>query len=281
MAGPDRRPRLLGIVLSTMLALTFVACGEDEPGDATTAADEPAAFIAELDALCVANQEANVAAIGPIGYDAQNLEEQLEQTELTLQPREEFVSEAEALEAPEELSSDFDAYLSAQEELLAAGTDALAAGRDGDQKAYDEAIAIVGDRSDEAREIAGDMGATQCAGELSSEDEEAVTAVIEEVQMEATPGQCTELFTQSYLDRYFGKEFGDATNDRLLACEQFQESLGEPDLADRVEIDSILGPAPRATAQVTSFEGSRSDAATFVLIEEDDGWRVNDITISG
>jgi hypothetical protein len=269
--------RVLAGICAGAATLGLIACG----GGEETQSEED--FIAEVDAYCVERQQANLAVLEDMGGPRApaDSEEQLQQSEATLPIVTETTEGLADFDPPAELQDRWEHYVSQRQDALEMANRALDAGRSGDQKEYEATLGEYGELRDETDALAEDLGLRACAGELSPEDTESITAVIEEVATTSAPEQCTELFTENYLDGNFGKEFGDATDDPLKACEQFQADTAPGDLAKSVELGEARGPEPYATVEVTEVGGVKDgEPSAWRLVEEDGEWRVSDIVLT-
>lgn len=269
--------------LMTILAVAAVACGEGESSDPSAGETSSGEFASELDSLCVETTAEAVDALAPVGGPrvAPDFQAQLEQTELTLPVRRDAVEQLGSLEPPAELESDWQAYVGAQEDLLAAGEQAIEAGRQGDQQGYDAAFEQVDAAQQESRDAAAALGADACAGEVPAEDEKEIEQVITVLATELTPNRCTELFTEAYVESTYDDEARKQGTDPLAACERFQRTLEPSEQAEDVELGEMTGPPPRVIVPVTVVGGpDDGQEASFTLVEEGGGWAVNDVAFS-
>ena len=274
-----RRRRFATALCVPAAAFALTACGDDNGGggDEPQTTDE---FVAEVEEYCIERSQVTVEALTEIGGPRAPLdtEQQIEQTQVTVPITEETVAGFDQFEAPEEVADQWEEFVSLRQDAIELGPDALEAAENDDLKAYQRALDQSAELRDESNAVGEEIGFTACAGKLTPEDEEAVTAVIEEVETEATPEQCTELFRENYLENNFGKVAGDKSDDPLTACEEFQEGLGPDDLAKSIDVQSISGPEPNATVEETAVGGPfDGQATTWRLVKEDGAWKVSDI----
>jgi hypothetical protein len=260
----------VAVVLGATIAVS--ACG----GDGNSSDD----FRSQLDAYCVERSQASLDAQDALGGPraAKDFEDSVAQTEATLPVTQATTKGLADFEPPEDLKKEFDSFVAARQKAASAGEDALAAGQDGDEAAYQAALGDNGKAQKEASSAAEAMGLVACARKLQPEDEDRVRALVEEVETQSDTSQCTELFTENYVERSFGAAAGDPIDDPLKACEQFQGDLAPSDLAKSVEIATVTGTEPSATVEVTPSGGQNDGVAlTYSLVKEGEDWRVNDI----
>jgi hypothetical protein len=164
---------ILPVVAAAVLLLA--ACGGDEDTES---------FIADADALCAERDTAVTQAYA----DAREASGRFAPPDAALEGQaaaeDQLASELGAIEPPSELEGSYEEMVTLQRqraELLAAADDSL---RDGNTEAMEADRALASLYHDEAYAVARGLGFTECAGRLSAEDEEAVTAAVEDALAE-------------------------------------------------------------------------------------------------
>jgi hypothetical protein len=112
-----------------------------------------------------------------------------------------------------------------------------------------------------------------CGGDDSSEDEDAVTEVIETSVKSTDPADCTTLQTQQFVEQTT-LETGKAA---ITQCEE--DAADTTDDPDSVEISNLEVDGSDATADV-AFTGGPFDGSTVsvALVKEGDQWKMDEIT---
>jgi hypothetical protein len=190
--------RPTGLVFSLVVAATLglAACGGD---DSSASGD----FVSDADAICAgaASQLADAALAQPAPplnakdivtlYEAQN------------PPLDDAQAQLSELDAPDDVSADWDDYLSLNQERIDARQKAVAAADDSKDvyAAVDDGLAAL----DERDKVGAQIGLGACADVLSDSDQQAVTAREAEFAAAEDPDQiCNEIFLPQYIEYVYG-----------------------------------------------------------------------------
>jgi hypothetical protein len=192
---------LLGVRLNAfrlplvVAALGLAACGDDS--------NDPDDFVSDADAICTdaASQLADASLAQPSPplnakdivtlYEAQNPHLVDAQAQLS------------KLDAPDEVSADWDEYLSLNQQRIDAREKAVAAADDSKDvyAAVDDGLAAL----DKRDRVGAQIGLGACADVLSDSDQQAVTAREDEfAAAEDTEQICNEIFLPQYVDYVYG-----------------------------------------------------------------------------
>jgi hypothetical protein len=135
-----------------VLILLATGCGGD--GEARLSERE---FQTQANAIC-AKYDKQLKAIG----SPTSIEEIPDLVDQALVILDKEIDEISALNPPEELQSDFDKMLAATDRTKAAATDLSEAAKAGDQAAVQKALEEGNAASDDADELAANLGLTDC-----------------------------------------------------------------------------------------------------------------------
>jgi len=122
-----------------------------------------AEFQSQANAICAKYQEQLNALGSPT-----SIEEIPDLVEQALAILNKEVDEISALNPPEELQSDFDKMIAASNKTKAAADDLSTAAKSGDQAAVQKALEEGNAATDEADQLATNLGLTECQGEASA-----------------------------------------------------------------------------------------------------------------
>lgn len=236
--------RLTGIAapLVVAAALGLAACGGDDSGDSGGSDD----FIADADAICtdavrqLADQElalsappvseADIAALyevgNPVLADAQ--------------------AQLEALEAPADVSADWDEYLSLNQQRTDAREQAAVAADD--PKAFAAANGKALEALTKRDEVGARIGLGACANVLSEPDQQAITAAEEEFAAAEDPQRtCTEIFLEQYIESLWRGDVQKCIDDPVIAKQvevDISKISGVDGIKAQVELE-LVGGQPR------------------------------------
>ena len=140
-----------------VLVLFATACGG---GGARLSTEE---FQSQANAICAKYQKQLNALGSPT-----SIEEIPDLVDQALEILNKEVDEIAALNPPEDLQSDFDKMIAASDKTKAAADDLSTAAKSGDQAAVQKALEEGNAASDEADQLATNLGLTECQGEASA-----------------------------------------------------------------------------------------------------------------
>jgi hypothetical protein len=144
--------RVSAAALVSVLTLLATGCGGG--GEARLSKQE---FQTQANAIC-AKYDTQLKAIG----SPTSIEEIPDLVDEALVILDKEIDEISALNPPEELQSDFDKMLAATDRTKAAATDLSEAAKAGDQAAVQKALEEGNAASDDADELAANLGLTDC-----------------------------------------------------------------------------------------------------------------------
>ncbi|MDQ2676470.1 MAG: hypothetical protein M3Y34_06645 [Actinomycetota bacterium] len=259
----------LAVVAALTLAIGTAACGDDDEGGDGGEDD----FITQLNTVCEESTQDVITANLELGYST-DPKEQAELAERTQKIRVDSTAEIEKLEPPEEDADTFDRFLAAREDLIAAGEDRLAAVESQDEAASAEAAEAQAKAGDKEDEVASELGADHCDGDLPDEEAQAAEDVLREYATTADPAtSCSSkgegLVTEPYLEEGFGG---------VEACEKEQKRIEDDPklLPEDIEVSSVTGVEGQAATLEYEDVGGEFDAlpseATLYYI--DGGWKL-------
>lgn len=260
-----------GVAVCAMGAAFAAGCGDDEESSDGEQTDPTAAFVAEVSDLCVdeaVEQRETIQGNFPVTDEAAAAA-QVEEL------RESFnglTNDFEGIEAPEELAATYDGFLASREAIDEARVALTAANESGNTDkiaAADENLQATGE---ERAQIAKELGLTACTRELPADQQEAATAVLEELTVSTDPERvCDELVYEEYLEGSFP---GD---DPYQRCADFQQKLIDQDQeATGIEVTRVTGTDGVGTTIEYSDVGGKFDGLPTkgTLYYEDGVWKV-------
>jgi len=210
--------RLVVVLVAVMAALIITACGGDESGD--TGDD----FASQADGVCIdqAEQLRDLALEREVQpFDEETVVAAYEEITPVMDQAQ---ADLEAIEPPEDLSSDYEKFLSARADRIEAQEEAMAASAKGDSKGYEAATAEVAAAVEESEKVAAKMGFTACASILSEEDRAAVEEAEQALAAATDPEEiCNEIFLPQLIEQAFKGDVEKCLNDPLIDDEVKQE----------------------------------------------------------
>lgn len=141
--------------------LAFAACGDDDDDSGPPSRDE---FIAQADAICADFQELDEGISADLEA-ARDGQEQAEVLRRAVAEAEQSIDDLDALEAPEDGSEQFESYLAAMRDQIAAFDQAADQLEAGDVAAAQRTVTSAEERGAEVRRIAQDYGFEVCGRE--------------------------------------------------------------------------------------------------------------------
>jgi hypothetical protein len=234
---------LVCLLGATLAAIVIAACGGDDSGGSGER------LIAAADEICSEDAERSIEISndarpldGPdatVGY----LSELRSSREMT-------VSELSELEAPADLTDDYEAYLEGRREAAGAIDAGIDAARAGDQEAFIEAR----DRGEELagayEKIGKRIGFGACAAILPSDQAELARKNLTEAATSADPDRvCDLLATDEYIEDRFGSR-----EECVGAQEEQQGAQVEVEITDLSGIEDV---SARATLEFVDQNGGR------------------------
>jgi hypothetical protein len=214
---------LLPLVVATAFGLA--ACGGDDSDDSDD-------YIADADAICTdaARQTADqlLARPGP-PLDEQDFAEVLEGGRPVA---EDALAQLEAIEVPDDVSADWDEYLSLRQQRIDASDDVIAAADD--PEAFQEALGKQNELGTQATAAASDLGLQACASQLSSDDEEAVRTAEDELTASTDPEQvCNEVYLEQQIEAAYGGDVQKCIDDPAIG------KVAEIDISEITGVDGV------------------------------------------
>ena len=144
--------RVSAVALVGVLALLVTACGGG--GEARLSEED---FQTQANAIC-SKYDKQLDAIG----SPESIDEIPDLVDQALAILDKEIDEIAALNPPEELQDDFDKMLAASDRTKAAATDLSEAAKAGDQAAVQKALEEGNAASNEADDLAADLGLSDC-----------------------------------------------------------------------------------------------------------------------
>jgi hypothetical protein len=175
------------------------------------------------------------------------------------------VEEVSAIEAPDELSDQYDEYLAARGAFLDVLHQTQQAGEAGDEAEFQRLNAQLEERSD-AIDVAGEkVGLKACAQVLPEDQVADVRAVIEDTATTGDPAHCTEDYTDNFVEASGGPE----------GCEAGEKDPANQ--ADSVDISEVKGVDEVYARAVVTPSGGPADGQELIveLVFEDGRWKVD------
>lgn len=248
--------RVAATLVLALLASVPVACGGGEE-EAAGGGDEQAAFEEQADAICVDAAESFVELTrDPVTSPAEGKALDADVLELGDEARARMAQ----LQPPAELESEFDAYLSAEDELRAANEELAEAFAQNDEAKIEDQLERVEKLEDEVNAAAAELGLTACAGELPDEEAVEVGSTAREFLTSTDPTICSELATDKLIEEGYGG--------RVENCEREVEERHPP---SEMTTSDVSGVGPSATADVQR----NGETLDVFLIKDEDGWKVD------
>lgn len=271
--GTERETHMkkLGMAAACALAaLTIAACGGEDEDDG----GEDAA----TDYVTVANEACRDSAVGvrdvnlEMGIDF-TPKEGAEKIEAQIPVREQALATFEGLEPPAEAASDWDAFVAAYGDVIAANEAQVKALSSGDQTKIDAANAAAGEANEKRQRAAEQAGLDVCASVLPADQGEAAIETIREFETTADPATSCEyenpeaLTTEAYVEDALGG---------IEKCTKMQSAPNNK-VAQDIRVEGEPTGVADLTASVTyeneggTYDGELVRAGLYYL---DGSWRI-------
>ena len=228
---------------ATLAAIAVVACGGDDSGDSGES------LIAAADEICSEDAERSIEIFN-VARPLDGPDATVEYLSELRSSREMTVSELSELEAPADLTDDYEAYLEGRREAAGTIDAGIDAARAGDQEAFIEAR----DRGEELagayEKIGKRIGFGACAAILPSDQAELARENLAEAATSADPDRvCDLLATDEYIEDRFG------TREECAAAQEGQQGAQvEVEITDLSGIEDV---SARATLEFNDEDGRR------------------------
>ena len=257
--------RLVGLALplAVAAALLIAACGGDDSNDSDD-------FIADADAICTdqAEQLRDIALAADVPpSDEKSVAQRYEQTVPVI---EDAQSQLEDLEAPDELSDDYDEFLSLRQQRIDAIHESIDASNAGDSKGFAAANEKVSGLAEQTSAAGEQIGFGSCANVLSDEDAHAVEDFEDEFAASTDAEQiCNEFFLPQYVALAYEGGVEDCLKDPLTTKVTHIDYQGA---------EGVDGVTARATVEV--LNGPDQGTYTDTLYYVDGAWRLYSTAIA-
>lgn len=231
------RVRALAVACVVATAMGISACGGDDDSDD---------FVADANSICTDEQRQIVdsqLARPTIPASRSEFVAVFEETDPIYQDAQDQLSE---LEPPDDVSPDWDEYLSLNQQRIDARAEAIAAADE--PKAFDAAADEAEQALADRDEVGERIGLGACSNVLSEQDQEAVTAAEDEFASGNDPERiCTEILLEQYVEYLWNGDVQDCIDDPATA-KPIEQDISEITGVDGVRafVDlKITGGQPR------------------------------------
>jgi hypothetical protein len=258
-----RASKLAAVAAALVAALTamlLAGCGGG--GEEGTETTSQAAFRAAADRICAEVARADIETrhrdLGTLAY-----------LEHLRDDRERALAELEALQAPDDVATAYDAYLEARRRSLVGIDEGTAAARSEEPQAVEEFRAAARGRVEEGLKLAGEAGLVACAGELSPAERKAAE---EPIALSVQPRRAREFCT-----RRTSAAMVESSFDGVADCVRRQSHRSRDDTASVEQISGIDGVGATAVVAV-GRSGGDEEAYEAALVYEDGVWKLDAVS---